>query len=51
MVMSLLVFVGEYAIGSPVDILISAEAPPQESEEAVKSLGLDKPRWVQVGIF
>ncbi len=49
--MSLLVFVGVYAIGSPVDILISPEATPQEYDQAVKALGLDKPLWEQYGIF
>ena len=49
--MSLLVFVGVYAIGNPVDILISPEATPQEYDQAVKALGLDKPLWEQYGIF
>jgi len=49
--MSLLVFVGVYAIGNPVDILISPEATPQEYEDAVKALGLDKPMWEQYWIF
>lgn len=51
LVMSLLVFVGVYAIGNPVDILISPEATPQEYEEAVKALGLDRPMWEQYGVF
>lgn len=49
--MSMLVFVGVYAVGNPVDILISPEATPQEYEQAVKALGLDKPMWEQYGIF
>ena len=49
--MSLLVFVGVYAIGNPVDILISPDASPQEYDQAVKALGLDKPMWEQYGIF
>lgn len=49
--MSLLVFVGVYAIGNPVDILISPEATPLEYDEAVRALGLDKPMWEQYGIF
>ncbi len=51
LVMSLLVFVGVYAIGNPVDILISPEATPQEYEAAVKALGLDRPMWEQYGVF
>jgi peptide/nickel transport system permease protein len=49
--MSLLVFVGVYAIGNPVDILINPEATPQEYEAAVKALGLDKPMWEQYWVF
>ncbi len=51
LVMSLLVFGGVYAIGNPVDILISPEATPQEYDEAVKALGLDRPAWEQYGVF
>lgn len=51
LVMSLLVFVGVYAIGNPVDILINPEATPQEYEAAVKALGLDRPMWEQYGVF
>jgi len=51
LVMSLLVFVGVYAIGNPVDILISPEATPQEYEAAIKALGLDRPMWEQYGVF
>ena len=51
LVMSLLVFVGVYAIGNPVDILINPEATPQEYEAAVKALGLDKPMWEQYWVF
>jgi peptide/nickel transport system permease protein len=51
LVMSLLVFVGVYTIGNPVDILISPEATPQEYEAAVKALGLDRPMLEQYWIF
>jgi peptide/nickel transport system permease protein len=46
-VMSLLVFVGVFAIGNPIDILISPEATQQEIERATAALGLDKPLWQQ----
>ncbi len=49
--MSLLVFVGVYAIGNPVDILISPEATPQEYEDAIIAMGLDKPMWSQYLTF
>jgi peptide/nickel transport system permease protein len=51
LVMSLLVFVGVYAIGNPVDLLISPEADQAEMERVVAALGLDKPLWQQYLIF
>ncbi|MBC2711602.1 MAG: ABC transporter permease [Desulfosarcina sp.] len=51
LIMSLLVFVGVYTIGNPVDILISPEATQQEHEAAVKALGLDRPMWEQYRVF
>ena len=50
-VMSTLVFVGVYAIGNPIDILISPDATQAEYERAVRSLGLDLPLWQQYGVF
>ncbi len=50
-VMSLLVFIGVFAIGNPIDILISPEATQQEIERATAALGLDKPLWEQYGVF
>ena len=46
-VMAVLVFVGVYAIGNPVDILISPEATELDREAQVIRLGLDKPLWEQ----
>ncbi len=43
LVMSLLVFVGVYAIGNPIDILINPQADQQDRERAIAALGLDKP--------
>ena len=51
LVMSLLVFVGVYAIGNPVDLLISPEADQAETERVIAALGLDKPLWQQYLIF
>jgi len=50
-VMSLLVFVGVFAIGSPVDILINPNADQEDIERAIKGLGLDKPLWEQYLVF
>jgi peptide/nickel transport system permease protein len=41
-VMSLLVFVGVYAIGNPIDILINPQADQIDRERAIAALGLDK---------
>jgi peptide/nickel transport system permease protein len=50
-VMSVLVFVGVYAIGNPVDILINPQADQEDIARAIKGLGLDKPLWQQYLVF
>ncbi|WP_108257522.1 ABC transporter permease [Mangrovicoccus ximenensis] len=50
-VMSVIVFVGVYAIGNPVDIVIPPDATQAMREEAIRRLGLDLPLWEQYGIF
>jgi peptide/nickel transport system permease protein len=49
--MAVLVFVGVYALGNPIDILISPEADQAERALAIARLGLDRPLWVQFGLF
>ena len=49
--MTLLVFLGVYAVGDPVEILISPEADQLERERAIKALGLDLPLWRQYLVF
>jgi len=49
--MSILVFVGVYAIGNPVDILISPEADQAEIARTVAAFGLDQPLWTQYWVF
>ena len=49
--MSLLVFIGVYAIGNPIDILINPQADQIDRERAIVSLGLDKPLWEQYAVF
>ena len=51
LVMSLLVFIGVYAIGNPVDILISPQADQAEIARATASLGLDRPLAEQYWVF
>jgi peptide/nickel transport system permease protein len=50
-VMATLVFVGVYALGNPIDILISPEADQLEREQAIVRLGLDRSMWAQFAIF
>ncbi len=49
--MSVLVFVGVYQIGNPADILVSASATPEEYDQFVRNMGLDRPMWEQYGVF
>jgi peptide/nickel transport system permease protein len=49
--MAVLVFVGVYAIGNPIDIMISPDSDQAEMEAAIARLGLDKPLWEQFFIF
>ena len=49
--MSVLVFVGVYAVGNPIDILISPQADQMDRERAIVALGLDKPLWAQYWSF
>ncbi|PWC19556.1 ABC transporter permease [Brenneria corticis] len=50
-VMSVLVFVGVYLVGNPVDMLLGATATPAERLAVIQSFGLDKPVWEQYGLF
>ena len=50
-IMSLLVFAGVYALGNPVDILISPQADQADIARAIAALGLDRPLWQQYLIF
>ena len=49
--MSVIVFIGVYAIGDPVEILISPDADQMERERAIRALGLDLPLWQQYAYF
>src|SRR5881392_2009700 len=50
-IMSVLVFIGVYAIGNPIDILINPLADQQDRERAIAALGLDKPLPEQYWTF
>src|SRR5688572_6960520 len=49
--MAILVFVSVYALGDPVDVLISPEADQLERARVTSQLGLDRPLIIQFGIF
>jgi peptide/nickel transport system permease protein len=49
--MSLLVFVGVYAIGNPVELLVNPQADEIERARATAALGLDRPFWSQYLTF
>ena len=49
--MSVIVFIGVYGIGDPVEILISPDADQLERERAIRALGLDLPLWEQYLVF
>jgi len=49
--MAVLVFVGVYAVGNPIDIMISPDADQLERAQAIARLGLDRPLWAQFGMF
>jgi peptide/nickel transport system permease protein len=51
LLMSVIVFVGVFAIGDPVEILIAPDADQFERERAIKALGLDLPLWEQYFVF
>jgi len=48
---SALVFVGVYAVGNPIDVLISPDATQQIREQTIKAYGLDQPLWQQYVTF
>ena len=50
-VMSFLVFLGVYAIGNPVELLVNPQADDIERARATAALGLDKPILEQYGTF
>src|SRR3712207_2046725 len=49
--MSALVFVGVYAIGNPIDVLISPDATQDIRAQTIARYGLDRPLWEQYVTF
>ncbi len=51
LVMSFLVFSGVNLVGDPVEMMVSDEADQEERDRVIRSMGLDKPWYVQYGLF
>lgn len=51
LVMSMLVFCGVYAIGNPIDVLISPDATQEIRARVIAQYGLDQPLWSQYFTF
>ena len=51
LVMSVVVFLGVYAIGNPIDVLIDPAATQAMRAELISRYGLDLPLWQQYGRF
>ncbi|MEO1457155.1 MAG: ABC transporter permease [Pseudomonadota bacterium] len=49
--MSVIVFVGVNAVGDPVHMFVSPDAPQEEIERVIRQFGLDRPIWEQYGLF
>ena len=48
---SVVVFFAVYAVGDPVELLVSPEASAAEREVMIRRLGLDQPAWLQYLTF
>jgi peptide/nickel transport system permease protein len=51
LVTSVLVFVGIFMVGDPVEMLVNPQADQIERERTRVAFGLDKPMWVQYALF
>ena len=51
LVISALVFVGVYAVGNPIDVMISPDVTQEIREQTIRAYGFDLPLWQQYGIF
>ena len=47
LVISAMVFVGVYAVGNPIDVMISPDATQAIRESAIRAYGFDQPLWKQ----
>ena len=50
-VISAMVFVGVYAVGNPIDVMIAPDVTQEIRQATIRAYGFDQPLWVQYGIF
>ena len=51
LVISALVFTGVYAVGNPIDVMISPDVTQQIREQTIRAYGFDQPLWQQYFTF
>ena len=51
LVISALVFIGVFAVGNPIDVMISPDVTQQIREQTIKAYGFDQPLWRQYLTF
>jgi len=51
LVISAMVFVGVYAVGNPIDVMISPDVTQEIREQTIRAYGFDLPLWQQYGNF
>ncbi len=51
LVISALVFIGVYAVGNPIDVMISPDVTQQIREQTIRAYGFDQPLWRQYFTF
>jgi peptide/nickel transport system permease protein len=51
MAISALVFIGVYAVGNPIDVMIAPDVTQQIREATIKAYGFDQPLWRQYLTF
>ena len=50
-IISALVFVGVYAVGNPIDVMIAPDVTQEIRLATIRAYGFDQPLWVQYGTF
>ena len=51
LVISAMVFVGVYAVGNPIDVMIAPDVTQEIRLATIRAYGFDQPLWKQYGIF